>query len=154
MKLLAIGEAETEKAGFELGLKLRSSPGGSTVCLFGDLGCGKTVFTKGIGRAMGLAPRDITSASFTIIAEYESDPPFCHIDLYRLHGGEDLDALGIYEYMDSDWITAVEWADRLSAEDLEGTVRVSISFVNEDSREIIIEGHDQKSRDNKQMGAV
>ena len=154
MKLVARGAEETEEAGYALGVSLKSAGKGATVCLFGVLGSGKTVFTKGLARAMGLAPRDVTSASFTIIAEYESDPPFCHIDLYRLHGGEDLDALGIYEYMDSRWITAVEWADRLPEEDLEGTVKVSISFVNENSREIIIEGHDQESRDNKQMGAV
>ncbi len=142
MKLLARGEEETEEAGFCLGLRLKEAQKGATVCLLGDLGCGKTVFTKGIGRALGLAPKDITSASFTIIAEYDSTPPFCHIDLYRLHGGEDLDDLGIYEYMDSKWITAVEWADRLPAEDLEGSIIVKISFVNDETREIIIEGHD------------
>jgi len=107
VKLVSRGADETEEAGHDLGVRLKSAEKGATVCLFGDLGSGKTVFTKGIARAMGLAPRDVTSASFTIIAEYESDPPFCHIDLYRLHGGEDLDALGIYEYMDSRWITAV-----------------------------------------------
>ncbi len=143
MRLLSGCEEETGEAGFELGLKLKLSPAGATVCLIGDLGCGKTVFTKGLARAMGLDPRDVASASFTIIAEYEeTSPPFCHIDLYRLQGGEDLDALGIYEYMGAPWVTAVEWADRLPQVDLEDAVVVRISFVNQDTREIIIEGHD------------
>ncbi len=143
MRLLAQSEEETEEAGFELGLKLKSSPTGATVCLIGDLGSGKTVFTKGIARALGLDPREVASASYTIIAEYEeTSPPFCHIDLYRLQGGEDLDALGIYEYMGAPWVTAVEWADRLPPDDLLGAVVVRTTFVNQDTREIIIEGHD------------
>lgn len=142
MRLIAAREEDTEKAGYDLGLSLIDRAEGATICLIGNLGSGKTVFTKGLGRAMGLPPEDVTSASFTIIAEYETTPPFCHIDLYRLHGGEDLEDLGIYEYLDAPWITAVEWADRLPAKDMENAIIVRISFVKDDEREIIIEGHD------------
>jgi tRNA threonylcarbamoyladenosine biosynthesis protein TsaE len=142
LKLLTKSEAETEEIAYKLGLSLKKRDQGATVCLLGDLGCGKTVFTKGLARAFGLKSREITSASFTIIAEHDSTPPFCHIDLYRLQGGENLDELGIYEYMDSHWITAIEWADRLPPGDTDGTIVVEISFIDKDTREIIIEGND------------
>ena len=67
--------------GFRLGNLLRPH---SVVCLYGELGAGKTTFVKGIAQALGISDRDITSASFTIIAEYDSEIPLYHIDLYRL----------------------------------------------------------------------
>ena len=69
------------------------------------------------------------------------------MDLYRVKAGEDLEPIGIYEYFGEPWITAVEWADRLPAGDTEDAVRVTIRYANEDTREIIIEGIDEKDRD-------
>ena len=144
MKVLSTGPEQTQDIARRLGMGLKP---GTTVCLFGELGSGKTVFAKGLAGAFGIAPREVTSASFTLAAEYESDPPFCHMDLYRLEPGSDLESIGLYEYMAKPWVTVVEWADRMPAKDTEDTVRVSIKFVNENTREIIIEGADEKDRD-------
>ena len=81
MKLVSNDPDETEQAGYELGKRLKA---GDVVALYGDLGTGKTTMVKGIARAFGIAGRDVTSASFTIIAEYYSYPAFFHFDLFRV----------------------------------------------------------------------
>ena len=78
MRLKSKNEGETISLGQRMGQKLKP---GDVVCLYGELGTGKTTITKGIASSFGIHERDITSASFTIIAEYEGDIPFYHIDL-------------------------------------------------------------------------
>jgi tRNA threonylcarbamoyladenosine biosynthesis protein TsaE len=136
LRVLAKSPEETGAAGRQLASTLGP---GSVVCLYGGLGAGKTVFVKGMASALGIDPGDIISASFTIIAEYDSTPPLYHADLYRLEKGADLEDLGLYDYMDGKGITVIEWADRLPDIEAEGAVRVNISLVTQDTREIIIE---------------
>lgn len=139
MKILASAPEQTMEAGRRLAATLGP---GSIVCLYGGLGAGKTVFVKGMASALGIDPRDITSASYTIIAEYDSTPPLYHVDLYRLEGTHDLESLGLYEYMDADGITVIEWAERLPDEEIEEAITVHIRLVSQDTREIIIDGHE------------
>lgn len=126
---------ETLEAGRKLGGLLAA---GATVCLYGELGAGKTTFVKGVGEALGVPGREVMSASFTIISEYDTDPPFYHIDLYRIGGDEDCEALGLYDYLGGRGIAVVEWAERMQAP--EGAVRVEIKILQDDSREILING--------------
>lgn len=130
----ARGPEETERAGAELGARL--SPG-STVCLYGDLGAGKTTFVKGIASAFGMDPIKIISASFTVIAEYPTTPPLYHIDLYRITSEEDLESTGIYDVLNSGGINVIEWAERIQLDD---AISVRIEFAPDDEREITIEG--------------
>lgn len=143
IKIISNSRDETEFTGYKLGNVLKKFNKPATIYLFGDLGSGKTVFTKGLANAFGISPRNIGSASFVIVAEYETSPPFYHVDLYRIEGEDAVDALGIWEYIDSTGITAIEWAERLS-EFPEGGIKVKISVSGEESREIIIEGIDEK----------
>ena len=136
MRVLSKSPEETGAAGRQLASTLGP---GSVVCLYGGLGAGKTVFVKGMASALGIDPGEIISASFTVIAEYDSTPPLYHADLYRLEKGADLEDLGLYDYMDGQGITVIEWADRLPDIEAEGATRVHISLVTEDSREIIID---------------
>jgi len=130
---------DTVSAGRALGGFLMARGGAAVVLLYGDLGAGKTTFIKGVASAFGIAERDIGSASFVIVAEYEISPPFYHIDLYRVEKRNDIDDLGIWEYLGSDGICVVEWAERL--DDLpEGSIKVSIEYRDGDSREILAEG--------------
>ncbi|MCX7914119.1 MAG: tRNA (adenosine(37)-N6)-threonylcarbamoyltransferase complex ATPase subunit type 1 TsaE, partial [Thermodesulfovibrionales bacterium] len=108
IRIISSSPEKTEDIGYKLGKLLKSTGKGVTIYLFGDLGAGKTVFVKGLGRAFGISPRDIGSASFIIVAEYDSSPPFYHIDLYRLEGDIALESVGIWEYIDGDGITAIE----------------------------------------------
>lgn len=139
MKIVAGSPEETEAAGRALGRYLKEGRKSGAVFLFGDLGAGKTTFIKGVASAFGIPERDVGSASFVIVAEYETSPPFCHIDLYRMEGEEDSEALGIWEYIESGGIAVVEWSERLSF--LPGdSVRVTLSYLDEHAREIVVEG--------------
>ncbi len=143
LRIISNSPEETEFAGYSLGKVLKNSGKTSTIYLFGDLGSGKTVFVKGLGKAFGISPRDIGSASFIIVAQYDSSPPFYHIDLYRIEGDSALESIGIWEYIDGDGITAIEWAERIS-EIPEEAIKVTFKIKGETSREINIEGIDEK----------
>ncbi|HDH33861.1 MAG TPA: tRNA (adenosine(37)-N6)-threonylcarbamoyltransferase complex ATPase subunit type 1 TsaE, partial [Nitrospirae bacterium] len=112
---------------------------GNVVCLYGDLGAGKTTMVKGIASALGISERDITSASYTIIAEYNAGVTFYHIDLYRL-APEQVPDLGLHEYLGSDGISVIEWAERAEGEVPDDSIRVRLNHKEEDLREIEIRG--------------
>lgn len=148
MRLLSKSAEETRAFGLRLGSMLK---GGCTVCLYGELGSGKTVFTKGIASALGIPERDITSASFTIITEYrgnvqDTELPFYHIDLYRIASPGELDSIGIDDYIGTVGISVVEWAERLSW--IEDSISVSFKMLDGEKREIAIEGIDEKAWNN------
>jgi len=136
MRLQSKSDSETIDIGRRLGEKLKP---GDVVCLFGELGAGKTTMVKGIASALGIHERDITSASFTIIAEYDSPVPFYHIDLYRVTADE-LPDLGLYEYLASDGISVIEWAERAEGEIPDNSINVRLHHTDDDCREIEITG--------------
>src|SRR5512143_3578034 len=109
---------------------------GDIVCLYGDLGAGKTSFSYGI--ALGLEVKDqyITSPTFTFVNEYKGRIPFYHIDLYRLKDPEELEGIGFEEYIGSDGVTVIEWAERAEDELPDDRLSVYLSYVDEHSREI------------------
>lgn len=148
MKLLSNGPGETFAYGFRLGSFLKQ---GDIVCLIGELGSGKTVFTKGIASALSVPERDITSASFTIIAEYpvvvHGHPlSLYHIDLYRIKDDHELDSLGLEDYLGKSGIAVIEWAEKLGA--LEGSITVAFTMMDSEQREIIIEGMHEEAWNN------
>jgi len=134
----------TEEIGFKIGRKLKA---GDIVRLYGELGAGKTTLVKGIARAFGIDRKDITSASFTIIAEYPSNPPFFHIDLYRTSAGADLDNTGIWDCIGSHSVCVIEWAEHAENELPVDSIKVMIKDAGKDLREITIEGRDEKDWD-------
>jgi len=123
---------------------------GDIVGLFGDLGAGKTTLTKGIAKALDIDERDIVSASFTFITEYDTTPPFVHIDLYRIENDAELAELGIWSHIGGDSISVIEWAEKAATELLsENIIRVSLKYIHEGNRELIIEGMDEKDWDHR-----
>lgn len=85
---------------------------GMVLCLTGDLGAGKTLFTKGVAAGLGVKA-DVTSPSFTLMNLYDGRLPVAHFDLYRLDDGGDLDEIGFYEYADEPvGVAIIEWADK------------------------------------------
>ncbi|MFI5293773.1 MAG: tRNA (adenosine(37)-N6)-threonylcarbamoyltransferase complex ATPase subunit type 1 TsaE [Thermodesulfovibrionales bacterium] len=145
MKLVSNDPDETEQAGYELGKRLKA---GDVVALYGDLGTGKTTMVKGIARAFGVAGRDVTSASFTIIAEHDTVPAFFHIDLYRVEKEEDVDGTGIWDCLGRDSVAVIEWAEKLGAS-AAGFIRVRLKDVGDNRREIYIEGFNEEDRHNQ-----
>ncbi len=82
---------------------------GSIYCLCGDLGVGKTVFTKGFAKGLGI-DEHITSPTFTIVNEYEGSLPFYHFDVYRIGDIEEMYDIGFEEYIFGDGVCLIEWA--------------------------------------------
>ncbi len=104
------------------------------ICLSGDLGSGKTVFTKGFAQALGI-DEVITSPTFNIIKEYNGELPLYHMDVYRLDGK--VDNLGIEEYYHKGGVVIIEWADTI--EDYLPEERIDIKFkVVDDDRRILL----------------
>jgi tRNA threonylcarbamoyladenosine biosynthesis protein TsaE len=145
LKVISRSSKETEEIGFRLGRMLKA---GVVVGLYGDLGSGKTTMVKGIAGAFGIERHDVTSASFTIIAEYPGSPSFFHIDLYRIGEGEDIDNTGIWECIGNGSVSVIEWAERLGEPPVRNYIKVIIEDRGKDVREITIEGIDEKDWNN------
>ena len=113
------------------------------ICLNGELGSGKTVFTKGIANALGIK-ESITSPTFTIIKEYEGELPLYHMDVYRLNGN--VEGTGIEEYFTKGGVVVIEWADTI--QDILPEERLDNKFKivegNENTRVLILKPHGQK----------
>lgn len=105
------------------------------ICLDGELGSGKTIFTKGIANALGI-DESITSPTFTIIKEYDGELPLYHMDVYRLDGNTD--GIGIEEYFTKGGVVVIEWADTIK--DILPKERLHIKFkiVDENKRVLIL----------------
>jgi len=124
---------QTEEVGRVLGTMLEA---GDLVCLFGDLGAGKTHFSYGVAQGLQVQDQYITSPTFTFVNEYQGRIPLYHIDLYRLKDPSELESIGFEEYIDSDGATVIEWAERAEEELPDEKLNVYISDVSESSREI------------------
>lgn len=111
---------------------------GSVVALSGPLGSGKTVFVKGIAKALGVSPSETTSPTFTIINEYAGSLPLYHIDLYRLEEFSEVLELGLDEYFDGGGIVAVEWPERARLLLPVETIVVAFERLSEKARTIRI----------------
>jgi tRNA threonylcarbamoyladenosine biosynthesis protein TsaE len=141
--LVSSSPEQTWRIGKALGARLKP---GDTVCLYGDLGAGKTSFAYGIALGLEVKEQYVTSPTFTFVNEYEGRAPFYHIDLYRLKGSEDLENIGFDEYIESDGVTVIEWAERAENELPEECLSVYLTFVSESSREIGFLGEGERYR--------
>jgi len=128
--------AETEALGAALGKRLS---GGTILAYRGDLGAGKTAFTRGLARGLGC--KDIvTSPTYTIVNEYLGGRlPLFHFDMYRLASSDDLWDIGWEDYLDRNGICAVEWSENVD-DAMEGAVYITIEKLGEETRRITIEG--------------
>ena len=127
---------ETEQLGQKLGQLL---PAGTIIAYRGDLGAGKTAFTRGLARGLGIS-EPVTSPTYTIVNEYLSGRlPLFHFDMYRLHSADDLFDIGWDDYLERGGICAVEWSEN-AAEAMENALTVTIEKLGEDCRKITLEG--------------
>jgi len=131
--IITTSPEQTQKVGEILGRLLEA---GDLVCLYGDLGSGKTNLSYGIAMGLDVKQDYITSPTFTLVNEYEGRIPFYHIDLYRLTDPAELDNIGFDEYIDSDGATVIEWAERADAELPSDSLNVYLSDITGESREI------------------
>ena len=131
--------AETEAVGEALGKVLKP---GTVLAYRGDLGAGKTAFTRGLARGLGAA-EPVTSPTYTIVNEYLSGRlPLFHFDMYRLASADDLFDIGWEDYLERGGVCAVEWSENVE-EALENAICVTIEKTGEDSRRITVEGGEE-----------
>ena len=136
MEFLTNSPEETEKVGAALGRILNP---GAVIAYRGDLGAGKTAFTRGLARGLGYE-EPVTSPTYTIVNEYLGGRlPLFHFDMYRLASSDDLWDIGWDDYLDRNGVCAVEWSENV-ADALEDAVYVTIHKTGETSRRIVIEG--------------
>ena len=136
MQYITNSPEETEALAFALAQKL---PAGSILAYEGDLGAGKTAFTRGLARGLGIR-EPVTSPTYTIVNEYLSGRlPLFHFDMYRLHSADDLFDIGWEDYLERGGICAVEWSENV-AEAMAGAITVRIEKTGDETRRITVEG--------------
>ena len=136
MEFLTKSPAETEAVGAALGKILKP---GTVIAYRGDLGAGKTAFTRGLAKGLG-ADDMVTSPTYTIVNEYLGGRmPLFHFDMYRLASSDDLWDIGWEDYLERGGVCAVEWSENV-ADAMEDPISITIEKLGEDTRRITIEG--------------
>lgn len=136
---------ETVRIGEFLGKYLKN---GSVIALSGELGSGKTCLTQGIARGLGV-PDDlyVTSPSYTLVNEYPGRLRLFHVDLYRIDNAVELDEIGLDEIIESDHATVIEWAEKMIEALPKERLFVSISIVDDRTRNLHLTGCGQSAVD-------
>ena len=138
MEYITNSPEETEALGERLA---RTLTPGTVLAYRGDLGAGKTAFTRGLARGLGYK-EPVTSPTYTIVNEYLGGRlPLFHFDMYRLSSEEDLWDIGWEDYLERGGVCAVEWSENVAAA-LTGAMLVSIEKTGENTRKITITGGD------------
>ena len=136
MEFITHTPEETERLGAALAQLLVS---GDIIAYRGDLGAGKTAFTRGLAKGLGCT-EPVTSPTYTIVNEYLSGRlPLFHFDMYRLASSDDLWGIGWEDYLDRGGVCAVEWSENVD-DAMEGAVWVTVESLGEDHRRITLEG--------------
>jgi tRNA threonylcarbamoyladenosine biosynthesis protein TsaE len=130
MRVISHSVSETIKIGRLIAKRLKP---GDIICLFGELGSGKTVLTKGIAQGLGIDKAKVISPSFILIREHlQGRLPLYHFDLYRLKNTQDILSIGYQEYIYGEGIVVIEWSDRLNYLMPPAFLRVEL-FLNTDT---------------------
>ena len=138
MEFITNSPVRTEALGEALARHLKA---GTVIAYRGDLGAGKTAFTRGLARGLGVQ-EPVTSPTYTIVNEYLGGRmPLFHFDMYRLGSADELFDIGWEDYLDRGGVCAVEWSENV-ADALEAPILITIEKLGEDARRITIEGGD------------
>lgn len=126
--------SETEKIARDMAAVLRP---GDIVALYGPVGSGKTCFVRGLARGLGCI-QEVKSPSFSLVNEYSGGVPIYHIDFYRLEKEAEITDLGWTDYLDSDGVVAIEWAERVRNMLPSGRFDVYLDFFGPEMRRVEI----------------
>ncbi|MBI2265821.1 MAG: tRNA (adenosine(37)-N6)-threonylcarbamoyltransferase complex ATPase subunit type 1 TsaE [Armatimonadetes bacterium] len=138
LECITKNEEETKSLGRQVGLHLSA---GHVVGVTGELGAGKTVFIQGVASGMGVS-EPVTSPSFVLMHQYSGRCPVYHFDLYRLESSSEIQTLGIEEYLWTDGVALLEWAERAKPILFPNFLHVQLHYLDEapaDSRRVVLE---------------
>jgi tRNA threonylcarbamoyladenosine biosynthesis protein TsaE len=125
---------QTEEYAMKLGKCLN---GGEVIAFFGGLGMGKTRFTAGLAKGMGI-DEYVSSPTFALVNEYEGEIPLCHFDMYRITTFDDLCSTGFFDYLDNGSVLAIEWSENIeSALPEDKLIKIEIIKGESDDQRII-----------------
>ena len=127
---------DTEKFAEEFS---KSLTGSEIIAMYGDLGAGKTSFTKGLAKGLEVE-QTVTSPTFAIVNEYSGNYPLYHFDMYRIENWDDLESIGFFDYINTG-IIIIEWSENIEGALPSGVIRVYIDKTDNDNERLIkIEG--------------
>ncbi len=146
VRFLSDGESDTRKLACKLADNLTE---GLTVSLNGELGAGKTFFTRALCAALGTDPSRVNSPTFVLLQLYtDGRIPIAHFDTYRLADPEEFLAIGADEYLyDPSWLCVVEWAERVTEILPADRIEINIHHSGEQQREFVIQATGTVSSD-------
>lgn len=142
MELISSSHEETQKIGKAIGKLLTS---GDIVCLYGDLGSGKTCLAQGIIKGLDVVEdKYLRSPTFTLINQYKGRMPVSHLDLYRLDNLYEIQNIGVEEHLYGDEVIIIEWAERLKELLPEKRINIHISTIDINTRKFTILSPDNR----------
>lgn len=112
--------------------------GGDVVCLYGELGAGKTHFVKGMAEGLGIDQNEVHSPTFTLIHEYVGEPPLYHFDCYRMESTQEALEIGAEEYFYGDGICVIEWPERIESLIPPEAIWITIEAPDKNTRKFVI----------------
>ncbi len=138
--------AETRALAARLGALTQS---GDTLCLIGDLGAGKTTFTQGLALGLGLPPEEpVNSPTFTLVSEHPGGRvPLYHFDVYRLPDSSGLYDLAFDEYLSSDGVVVIEWADKITDALPPDRLDIALTADGPDTRQLVFAAHGARAEE-------
>lgn len=137
-EFISNSENDTFAIAAEVGAKLNA---GDTILYTGEMGAGKTAFTKGLAKFFNV-DNEVTSPTFALVHEYFGDMDIFHFDLFRISSFDDLYAIGFFDYLDRGGIMAIEWSENISElkSELENIINIDITKTSENGRKITVSG--------------
>lgn len=123
MRIVTNSAQETEQLGERLAAGLK---GGQVLALFGSMGMGKTAFTRGLARGLGVSG-EVSSPTFALVHEHSGKIPLYHFDMFRVDSWDDLYSTGFFDYLESGGVLVIEWSENIEGALPEDAVRITIS---------------------------
>lgn len=134
LEIISHSEEETTALGRSLAKSFRA---GDVIVLTGQLGSGKTAFVKGLAQGFGIDSDKVSSPTYTIVNEYQSDIPVFHFDLYRMNSVSDLKEIGWEDYLQQGGITVVEWGEKAEMRLPSAYYAISFEILGDTTRRIV-----------------
>jgi tRNA threonylcarbamoyladenosine biosynthesis protein TsaE len=145
VEIISVSAQKTWAIARSIGEKLKE---GDVLALSGELGSGKTCFTGGLARGLGVDDKyQITSPTFTLINEYPARHKLFHFDVYRLNGYSEFEDLGYEEYFSNGGIVVIEWAEKIAQILSAETIFINFEYLDENKRKIVVKGPEKRLKE-------